>query len=1184
MATAASAMQPSLASTAAPRRKRVATYGKSRNKTFAFNDDVISPEKPRTKAGATSSGSWGPTGLKNVSKLGFGDKGSDAQKTGGDVFDVPSSSEDELSQPSPKKAFAKPVVASRPAKLKYTAGTGQKSRDAPNGDDVVVGMPLSSEDERKKPVSRNAPVETFTTSRSAKLGKGIESTEEKQPAQPMLTKAARIFGAAGGKSLAKPKLGNPAEISSKAHSAVPKRTEGNSRDASKKPEYDILDLPSSNEDILTKSPVTTPKKPSPLTKRPEKKGPVIAKKAEYDMFDVPSTDDDKPPQRQTSLKSRPKQVPTLKSIVPSKATNTVPSPKQLTESDSSTTAKKRKRYIPTSSAGSQGFTNQENAYKDTVPVEHQRSAKHMRRDASASRDVKKKIQFAEDGISAPRPNKAEVIHKPQRTRTRTVPVTAPLSKGQSAPAKLHNMLAVRESRPVRYPSPIPSIPSSPQEDYAMENTEYSEMLPSTPPPRQSALPRSPMRSGAVTPRQRQAWSKLLGDDTVTPGMLKLEDLRISSERRESKMAAKLGRSSSDIPHTMHTKRPRLIDSLKKSAPPSDDEDDGTEEEEEEEEVESKVVDAPQGLPTRTEKRTYGRVERTLLAAPQDVGNITEDMDIDIDAAEASQSSQSAPILADGPKRTYAKQRSYLNEANLEAELLFSLPMESPAPAAQRRGLNAKPQSGLAKLDDDEDDDQPTNTVRSIHELRKGGEILRFRTDIEALLDDINDTTSYGRARRRSAMLELATKLSDAAIVHRVIELGLDRQLFSRLSSSEDPIFNFTAAATTAFVIKAGVAPGVLEHIYNTGAATCFASLLERDTDILRIAKERKSNLSKLAQKDVIEFRKVVHDSALWKDDRPGLISPQLVALRGLDLLVRGLRKVGSKDDLQDDQVVSKLLEIADTHVEDLKSDQMQAPDFKTLKLCLSITESLSLSGVKVGVWSSKSLKRVASMMPFFIDTLGTESTDTALEMKATLDRLAIRLVINLTNNNVRACEIFSTSALVLPLCRSIDRFFNILDEDQIDEESRETILESLYLSLGAMINLAEFSDAARGAVCEKKASEGDVMLERLVIHFLSGTERAAEADSLEASRSNVAYGYLTVLLGNLCQNTDVKRKVVRKLPNQKIDILVNAVTEFIEYNLRVDQEVRMLEGDEGREVWSGFTERLGKVVQRLVAV
>jgi len=159
-----------------------------------------------------------------------------------------------------------------------------------------------------------------------------------------------------------------------------------------------------------------------------------------------------------------------------------------------------------------------------------------------------------------------------------------------------------------------------------------------------------------------------------------------------------------------------------------------------------------------------------------------------------------------------------------------------------------------------------------------------------------------------------------------------------------------------------------------------------------------------------------------------------------------------------------------------------------------------------------------------------------------------------------------------------------LTKTELDEGNRVVVLEGLYLSLGAMINLAEFSDRARAAVCSTHDREGDALLLNLVLHFLSGVEKAAEADSLEASKSNVAYGYLTVLLGNLCQNPKVKRQVVDKLPKQEISILVDAINEFIEYNLKVDREANMLEGAEGREVWSGFTERLGKVVQRLVAV
>jgi hypothetical protein len=541
--------------------------------------------------------------------------------------------------------------------------------------------------------------------------------------------------------------------------------------------------------------------------------------------------------------------------------------------------------------------------------------------------------------------------------------------------------------------------------------------------------------------------------------------------------------------------------MKNSAPSSDD-DESEEEVMEDEEVE---IELPVPRLTQTDKCTYGKAGRTVLAAPPDIESLDE-MDIDLEAVELSQPSQGVPILTEGPKRTYAKQRSYLDEANLEAELMFSLPLDtSPPPGNHRRGLNANP---VSRPSDDEDDDQPTSGIRSIHELRKGGEILRFRTEIEALLDDIKDTTSFGKARRRSAMLELATKLSDATVVHRIIELGLDRQLISRLVIPGDLIFNFAAAATLAFVIKAGVAPGALEHIFNAGAVTCFAEQLERDTDISRIAKERKSNLSKVAQGDVSDFRIVLGDSSLWKGDKPERLSPQLVGLRGLDLLVRGLRKAGSKEDLLDDRIVSRLLDITEAQVPRLGTGPNQAVSIRSFLLCLSIAESLSLSGAKAGVWNTKSLRRVADLPLLHIESIvGTTKENPDIETNvmdqlqeawtttgaiAKIRRLGVRLVINLSNNNARACEAFSIPSLLRTLCFDIHRHFIAIIEGGLAEIPLERHLERLYLSLGALINLAEFSDATRTEVCHAHDAEAGNLLDLLVGHFLVGTERAAE--------------------------------------------------------------------------------------------
>ena len=90
-----------------------------------------------------------------------------------------------------------------------------------------------------------------------------------------------------------------------------------------------------------------------------------------------------------------------------------------------------------------------------------------------------------------------------------------------------------------------------------------------------------------------------------------------------------------------------------------------------------------------------------------------------------------------------------------------------------------------------------------------------------------------------------------------------------------------------------------------------------------------------------------------------------------------------------------------------------------------------------------------------------------------------------------------------------------------------------------------------------------------------------QADSMEESQTSVTVGYLTVLLGNFCLNGSIRRRVQSRLPNGKIDMLVDKIREFILYNQRVDRATNQFEGDEGRETWQTFTKRLMLVVEKL---
>lgn len=89
---------------------------------------------------------------------------------------------------------------------------------------------------------------------------------------------------------------------------------------------------------------------------------------------------------------------------------------------------------------------------------------------------------------------------------------------------------------------------------------------------------------------------------------------------------------------------------------------------------------------------------------------------------------------------------------------------------------------------------------------------------------------------------------------------------------------------------------------------------------------------------------------------------------------------------------------------------------------------------------------------------------------------------------------------------------------------------------------------------------------------------------MEESQSNVAFGYLSILLGNLCQNTAVRNVVRSKMPKENLGPLVSAVQEFVSHNQKVDEQRREVTGGEGESWHKKFTERLEQVANRLKAI
>jgi hypothetical protein len=259
-------------------------------------------------------------------------------------------------------------------------------------------------------------------------------------------------------------------------------------------------------------------------------------------------------------------------------------------------------------------------------------------------------------------------------------------------------------------------------------------------------------------------------------------------------------------------------------------------------------------------------------------------------------------------------------------------------------------------------------------------------------------------------------------------------------------------------------------LHDTGSLANLIKLAFHHVDIKEIAKDRKTNLSKIAKDSVLTFRTLVQRSSIWSPAAVDKVSPQLVALKALELLVIGLRKAGNADMLLDQNMISQLVEIAAESNGRLSTSEGAPENNATLEMVLSILESLSATRQIQATWSTGVLKQIAEFMPRFFQPDAVSST-----------MLAVKLSMNLTNNKPKACQPLSAKAFVQPLMQSIIEKFRSISAG-LAMEKRAEALDSLILSLGAAINLAELSDQMRLNAADN--------IDTLVEIFLEGSKRA----------------------------------------------------------------------------------------------
>ncbi|KAL1590476.1 hypothetical protein WHR41_00680 [Cladosporium halotolerans] len=705
-------------------------------------------------------------------------------------------------------------------------------------------------------------------------------------------------------------------------------------------------------------------------------------------------------------------------------------------------------------------------------------------------------------------------------------------KGLSAPSRLQDMLPDEDE------DDIPMTDSAPPHDpitprnIAMANAKRA---PSTPPSGRNSASHG-QEAGALTPKQTQLWADFF-EPAAAPNtnMKKLSISEDKPQRRPNRAAHKmLQRSSSDVP----TKRTRVVDRLKASATNTSEEDSSeSEDETASDERPSMSLTKPEEVPSNTE----------AVLAPENLSQ-----------PSMSQERQTKPISS-GSLITYAKQRSHLADDNLESALMFDTPMdalERPSASARRTGRPGQ-MTPSTTFDLDDVDEGASGGLRTIHELRAGGRNTRVMGEIEDLMGEIADHAATAKSRRRGALLDLTSKLTDKAFAEQVTGHGFEKTLLSESKVPSDPAADFLLATSLLLVLHSDVPDHRIGSFEE--ALPCFSRLLADPLDIARVVKERRSNMSKSAQADVVALAEKVRTlESLWGDAHPPASSSRIIALKAIDLAVRKLRKTGNKSDLLSSEAVAMLL--PQRGFTDLENDPARACE---AQLAISILEALKTLS-ETSNWPATTISAIASLPTAFAETWPAAPQHTKW--------LAYRLCANLTNDTSLDLSPFTspaTSAVHHLLADVAHGFQNLYaGSPSIDPALN---LDLLVLAIGTLINLTEHQPPARAQAAAPRSLP---LLQTLVRTFHSAQQRALDAESVEGTTANVALGYVAILLANVCQDEGPRGVVRGLLPGGKLGVLVEAVEEFVRHHRSVDVQ------EEGTEE-GGFTARLEGVLVRL---
>ncbi len=690
------------------------------------------------------------------------------------------------------------------------------------------------------------------------------------------------------------------------------------------------------------------------------------------------------------------------------------------------------------------------------------SASEKRQALSAARIITKPTQVPINGdeSKAKRLTRAAVSNLQSQKRRRTN--VREIAKNGSAKMKTKSV-SYRPPRPSgdaqvslkghNVPAEKTTQATKPRSNDTSEDSIYSANVipqPQTPP---HTPPRSLRSTGrTTTPHQRELWGMLLKDDQriSSPSNLGLPNLMIADSKAEKPRGNRADRerprnAAQPMP-PMRNSRERLVDKLQRVDRDKLDSSDRSDE--------NATSDDDNGYHNCQSQASY---DHGIL--PSDALQNANGQRTGVNGRDPTLSKAGQPIIQGGGlKVTYACHRSYLTDDGLGEAAIFGMPITHKTASDYKNGPR-RVSATVAELEpfksshDEMDDNECSQggTMRSIHELREAGGTVRLISEMETMLDDIDEKNTVSVPLRRTALLDLVVKIQETSFCHLFVGQQLELRLLANIGLSNDIIIDVLYAVAVWHLLVDPTSIQTLSRVKANHVVNHLVRLLDNDQDVAQLLGNRKMNMSKLAQLDFRNYFDLLLKSANWRGGNPPTLTPRVLCLQCLEYIVRQTREAGSKADVLPLQAMRGIVKILEPTAPSLKP-LPSIPLSTDLRLAVSILESCTLSHAHLTsdlLWTGETLDIVAELLPLLVPM-----TDRA---SGTLQTLVLRLNLNLTNNNPELCKAFSRPNLISAVFDITISHFRDLSEGMANTE-QSLILDNLILSLGFLINLAEWCE------------------------------------------------------------------------------------------------------------------------------